>query len=207
MMRIVFALSWCLLASCAPQSDSKRDDAPATKATGAPEEPESTSAATDEASFPTESPTAPVTPREPGTPGGLPDDRTPMSEAPFSPTSAQGAANVVQIYYANIAERHYDAAWRLWTQGGQGSGMTAEAFAASFSRYSSYDANIGAPGIIEGAAGSLFVTVPVQIYARRQTGEEVHQLGEATLRRVNDVPGSTPEQRQWHIFRIDLESR
>jgi hypothetical protein len=148
---------------------------------------------------------APVSPPEPGTPGGLPDDRTPISEAPFSPTSAQGAGNVLQTYYAFIGEGRYNDAWKLWAQSGAGTGMSAEAFAASFAQYSSYNANIGAPGEIEGAAGSLFVSVPVVIYGRKKSGEEVHQLGEATLRRVNDVPGSTPEQRAWHVFRIDLK--
>lgn len=147
----------------------------------------------------------PVSPPAPGTPGGLPDDRTPISEAPFTSTSAQGAANVVQTYYALLGEHRYADAWKLWTQGGQGSGMTAQAFEASFARYESYNANIGAPGQIEGAAGSLYVSVPVVIYGRRKSGEEVHELGEATLRRANDVPGSTPEQRAWHIFRIDLK--
>jgi len=146
----------------------------------------------------------PVSPPAPGTPGGLPDDRTPVSEAPFSSTSAQGAANVLQTYYGLLAAGRYDEAWRLWTQGGEGSGMTADEFSKSFAQYESYNANIGAPGRIEGAAGSLYVSVPVQIYGRRKTGEEVHLLGEATLRRVNDVPGSTPEQRAWHIFRIDV---
>jgi hypothetical protein len=135
----------------------------------------------------------------------LPDDRTPVSEAPFTPTSAQGAANVVQTYYALLGEQRYGDAWKLWTQGGQGSGMSEEAFTASFAQYESYNANIGAPGRIEGAAGSLFVSVPVVIYGRKKSGEEVHELGEATLRRVNDVPGSTPEQRAWHLFKIDLK--
>jgi hypothetical protein len=110
----------------------------------------------------------------------------------------------MQTYYALIGERRYPDAWKLWSQDGEGSGMTADAFAKSFDVYDSYNANIGAPGTIEGAAGSLYVTVPVQIYGRRKSGEEVHALGQATLRRVNDVPGSTTEQREWHIFRIDL---
>ncbi len=129
-----------------------------------------------------------------------------MSEAPFTPTSAQGAANVVQTYYALLGAHRYAEAWKLWTQGGQGSGMNAEAFAASFASYDSYNANIGAPGRIEGAAGSLFVSVPVVIYGRKTSGEELHENGEVTLRRVNDVPGSTPEQRAWHIFRIELNA-
>jgi hypothetical protein len=60
-------------------------------------------------------------------PPALPDDRTPISEAPFTPTSAQGAANVVQIYYALLGEHRYDDAWRLWTQGGTGAGCALSA--------------------------------------------------------------------------------
>jgi hypothetical protein len=82
--------------------------------------------------------------------------------------------------------------------------MDADAFAASFAPYDSYRALTGAPGPIEGAAGSLFVTVPVQVNAQKRSREKVRLVGEVTLRRVNDVPGSTPEQRSWRIFRIDL---
>jgi membrane-bound inhibitor of C-type lysozyme len=140
-------------------------------------------------------PAAPVSPPEPGTPGGLPDDRTPISEAPFTPTSAQGAADVVQTYYALIGEGKYAEAGRLRADG--------QAFDAS--RYAQYDAQVGAPGAIGAAAGSLYVEVPVVIYGRLKNGAELHQSGKAVLRRVNDVPGSTPEQRRWRIERIDLK--
>ena len=147
-----------------------------------------------------------VEPPEPGAPGGLADDRTPISEAPFNADSAQGAANVMQTYFALLGERGYDRAWALWRDGGKASGQaTAAAFAASFDRYSQYNALVGGPGAIEGAAGSLYVTVPVVIYGRLRTGAEVHEKGEATLRRVNDVPGSTPEQRRWHIAKIETK--
>jgi hypothetical protein len=185
-------LASLLLTSCGREPEQPRERAPETTARDvAPEASVNAS--------------APVSPPAPGTPGGLSDDRTPLSEAPFSPTSAQGAGNVLQTYYALVSERRYNDAWKLWTQGGEGSGVSAEAFAASFAQYSSYNANIGKPGEIEGAAGSLFVSVPVVIYGRKKSGEEVHELGEATLRRVNDVPGSTVEQRAWDILRIDLK--
>lgn len=179
-----------VLSSCGRESAQPRESAPATTSRDA---------------APAPPPLPPVSPPEPGTPGGLPDDRTPLSEAPFTPTSAQGAGNVLQTYYALVSEGRYNDAWKLWTQGGEGSGMSAEAFAASFAQYSSYNANIGKPGEIEGAAGSLFVSVPVVIFGRKKSGEEVHELGEVTLRRVNDVPGSTADERAWHIFRIDLK--
>jgi hypothetical protein len=141
----------------------------------------------------------PVEPPAPGTPGGLPDDRTPISEAPFAPTSAQGAAHVVQTYYALLGQKKYAEAWRLWAGGGEASGMEKADFARSFGKYQEYHALVGAPGRIEGAAGSLYVEVPVVVYGRLKTGREVHMNGPVTLRRVNDVPGSTAEQRRWHI--------
>ncbi|HEY6916268.1 MAG TPA: hypothetical protein VI381_01360 [Allosphingosinicella sp.] len=150
---------------------------------------------------------SPLNPPAPGEPGGLPDDRTPVSEAPFTQDSAQGAANVVQTYYALLEQGKYREAWRLWSEGGEASGMGAEAFTASFAEYAEYHANIGAPGRIEGAAGSLYVTVPVQLYGRLKSGEPFNRKGAVTLRRVNDVPGSTGEQRRWHIASTDVEPR
>jgi hypothetical protein len=151
-------------------------------------------------------PLAPVEPPAPGTPGGLPDDRTPISEGPFTPQSAQGAADVVQTYFALLGEAKYGEAWRLWSDGGKASGQPdGAAFARSFDRYAQYNAQVGAPGVPEGAAGSSYVSVPVVIYGRLKTGQEVHEKGEAQLRRVNDVPGATAEQLKWRIFRIETQ--
>lgn len=145
-----------------------------------------------------------VAPPPPGAPGGLPDDRTPVSEAPFSPASAQGAAQVVQTYYAFLESGRPEEAWRLWSDGAADRAADAQAFARRFDRYAELHAQVGAPGEIEGAAGSLYVEVPVVIYGRLRTGGEVRQSGKVVLRRVNDVPGSTAEQRRWRIDRIEL---
>jgi hypothetical protein len=139
----------------------------------------------------------PVAPPAPGSPRGLPDDRTPVSEAPFAPTSAQGAADVVQTYYALLESGRTAEAGRLRSDGRP----------PDLSAYGEHHAQVGAPGAIEGAAGSLYVEVPVVIYGRLRTGAEVHEKGRAVLRRVNDVPGSTAAQRRWHIERIELEGR
>jgi len=150
---------------------------------------------------------AAVEPAASGAPGGLADDRTPVSEAPFTETSAQGAANVVQTYYALIESGKYADAWRLWADGGRASGMSAEAFAASFGKYRDYHAQIGAPGRIEGAAGSAYVEIPVQPYGRLQSGEEFHMAGPLRLKRCNDVPGCTEEQRKWRIVESGIRPR
>ncbi|WNG54849.1 lysozyme inhibitor [Archangium gephyra] len=147
---------------------------------------------------------APVSPPPPGAPGGLPDDRTPISEAPQGPKSPQAAGDVVQTYFALLEAGKYGDAWRLWSDGGGASQRTEAQFAADFDRYASYHALVGAPGQPEGAAGSVYVQVPVVIYGRFKAGNELHQSGTVTLRRVNDAPGSTEEQRRWHIFQIEL---
>jgi hypothetical protein len=134
-------------------------------------------------------------PPAPGTPGGLPDDRTPVSEAPFAATSAQGAADVVQTYYALLEAGRDAEAGRLWS----GGRARAPAPAVRSADYSEYRAQVGAPGAIEGAAGSLYVEVPVAIYGRRKDGGAFNRKAVVTLRRVNDVPGSSAEDRKWHI--------
>jgi len=137
----------------------------------------------------------PVSPPAPGAPGGLPDDRTPVSEAPFTTTSAQGAANVVQTYFALLEQGRAKEAATLRSDG--------QIF--DLKPYASYHAQIGAPGAIEGAAGSLYVTVPVVIYGRFAKGKALHRSGEAVLRRVNNVPGASAAQLRWRIERVDLD--
>ena len=138
---------------------------------------------------------APVEPPAPGTPGGLPDDRTPLDERPFTPESAQGAANVLQSYYALVESGRAAEAAKLRTDGRE----------EDLKRFASLHAQIGAPGRVEGAAGSLFVEVPVVLYGRYATGAEYHASGKATLRRVNDVPGATAEQLKWRIGKIEVK--
>lgn len=145
-------------------------------------------------------------PAAPGTPGGLADDRTPVSEAPFTPESAQGAGTVVQTYYALIEAGNYRQAWRLWGQQGAASGMSAEAFAASFSKYRDYHAEIGAPGRIDAGAGQRYITVSVQIYGHLSEGDRpFRRRGEVSLHRTADIAGATAEQKLWRISAIKLQ--
>ncbi len=127
-----------------------------------------------------------------------------VSEAPFTEDSAQGAANVVQTYYALIGEGKYGQAYALWGEGA--AGMSREAFAASFGRYRDYHAEIGAPSGIEGAAGSRYVTVPVRAYGTLRSGQPFNMRGSLTMRRAA-VDGATAAQRRWHIASSDIKPR
>lgn len=158
---------------------------------------------------PPPNPPGPVTPGEDEpavpTPGATPP-ATSLPEGPFARDSAQGAADVVQTYYALLEAGKYRQAWRLWSDDGRASGMTADAFARSFARYREYHANIGGPSRIEGAAGSRYVTVPVRTWAIQRNGRRVETGGRVTLRR-SMVDGATPAQRRWHISAVDLKPR
>jgi len=149
---------------------------------------------------------APLNPPAPGAPGGFDNDTAPVGEAQFTEDSAQGAANVVQAYYALLGERKYGQAYRLWEPGA--AGTDARAFAASFARYSEYHANIGAPGRIDAGAGQRYVTVPVQVHGRlKQGARPFNMAGSVTLHRAGDIDGATAEQRRWRIRSTDIKPR
>jgi hypothetical protein len=148
---------------------------------------------------------APLEPAEPGQPGGLPDDKTPVAEAPSAPNSPPGAATVVETYYALIEDGKYRRAWSLWGEKGAASGMSAHAFATSFAKYSEYHASVGAPGREDAGAGQRYVTVPVQVYARLKTGAPVYWRGQAVLHRTADIDGASAEDKKWRIRSIDLK--
>lgn len=142
---------------------------------------------------------------EPGQAGGLPDDRTLIEEGPIDSKSGQGAGQVLQSFAALLEQRRFAEARQLWTEGGDGSGLSQNEFEEVYSKYLEIHAEIGAPGSVEGAAGSLYVEIPVRFYGGLKGGRSFSSSGTVTLRRVNDVPGSTDEQRRWHIYRIAVQ--
>lgn len=150
--------------------------------------------------------TTTLSPPVPGELGGLPDDRTPVAEGKFDAKSPQGAAARVQDYAALLEQGKYGAAYDLWGDGGKASGMSRAEFVQSFAKYSEVHAMVGAPSDPEGAAGSTYITVPLQLYGRLKAGGTFNMVGPVILRRVNDVPGATPAQLQWHIAETGLKA-
>lgn len=145
----------------------------------------------------------PLQPPAPGTPGGLPVSAVPPEEESVDPKGPQGAAQIVQGYYGLLEERRFEEAQDLWNEEGAIGAEDDERFARRFRGFSEIHAHVGTPGVVEGAAGSLFVTVPVQVYGRiAANGKPWYALRQVTLRRVNDVPGSTKADRRWHIESI-----
>ncbi len=58
-------------------------------------------------------------------------------------------------------------------------------------------------GRMEGAAGSLYYTVPVTLKGKSIDNADVDLEGTMTLRRANDVPGASADQLSWRIESIN----
>jgi hypothetical protein len=144
---------------------------------------------------------------KPGEPGGLPDDRTPVEEGPIDPKSGQGAGQVLQRFGGLLEQRRFAEARMLWSDGGKTSGLSEAEFIVAYDKYAEIHSEVGAPGQMEGAAGSAYVEIQFRLYGTLKTGKPFNLVGPITLRRVNDVPGSTEEQRRWHIYRSGLKPR
>ena len=116
-------------------------------------------------------------------------------------TSPQAAAELVERYGDLLEQRRFRDALRLW--GDNGPGETE--FVAEFDKYATIRASVGAPGDAEGAAGSIYVDVPLTLSGTLKSGGLFKLAGPTTLRRSNNVPGSTAEQRRWHIYASELK--
>jgi hypothetical protein len=121
------------------------------------------------------------------------NDRTPLieSKGPIDPKSVEAAGQVVQHYAALIEQKRFGEAAKLWTDTD-----AAAKFAGAL--HPETHTEIGNLRGSEGAAGSIYTTVPVVFY-----GDTFRRAANVILRRVNDVPGSTEAERRWHIERID----
>jgi len=149
------------------------------------------------------------TPPAPGSAPATADPHPPAASEPLAeprgaihPESVEAAGQVVQSYGALIEQKRWAEANALW-----GSADAAVRFQVSaFADAADVHLGIGNLSEPEGAAGSIYVTMPVIFYGDGKDGQPFRQSAEVILRRANDVPDSTEMQRRWHIERIDLRS-
>jgi hypothetical protein len=128
------------------------------------------------------------------------------STAPAGPTGAAldtGAIHdrtspdrVLRFYVAALEQGQWNLAATAWRSS---AGVTGATLKDSYDRGAPLRLEIG-KGDEEGAAGSSFYDVPVTL----RFGQGKPETGTLTLRRVNDVPGATPEQLDWRIERSTI---
>lgn len=120
---------------------------------------------------------------------------------PIDPEATPEA--VIREYYAAIRRGDYPLAYRLWNDNGRASGQTYRAFASGFENTATTSVTIGRPSRIEGAAGSQFITLPVEIDAVTRDGKEQRFSGSYQLQR-SLVDGAGAEGRAWRIHSADI---
>jgi hypothetical protein len=119
--------------------------------------------------------------------------------------TAQGAANLIRAYYADLDRGDFRSAYARWGNDGAASHQSFADFKRGFIETAATSVEPGPPGDSEGAAGSIYIDIPVTVHAQLKDGTRQRFTGTYTLRRVNDVPGSTQAQRRWHIYSANLK--
>lgn len=132
------------------------------------------------------------------------------AEAPVDetmpPVDAGEPQEALQRWADALERQDWETARQVWGESGAASGMTADEFAASYAKYEVIRVTLG-EGREEGAMGSSYYEAPVILEGQMKNGEDFRMEGPITLSRVNDVPGSSTEQRKWHIETTSLSPR
>lgn len=132
-------------------------------------------------------------------PASLPASLATHEDAPVAgasapvPSASRDPAVVAQAWADAVEQRDWALVRAFWGEGGTRSGLSQKAFAARWGQLVQPRVTLEA-GQQEGAAGSLYDTVPVTIIDGAH-----HYRGQIVLRRANDGLGASAEQMRWHI--------
>ncbi|WP_108124046.1 hypothetical protein [Saccharospirillum mangrovi] len=132
-----------------------------------------------------------------------PTEPQPAEPAPID-RSINGAIDALQRYYHALNNGDYPSAYALWGERGAPS-QSLEEFSASFADIAQFELRIGDDTFAEGAAGSIYATLPIELTVHQTNNQPQHWQGNAILRRVNDVPGASDAQLHWHLYSLDLK--
>ena len=119
------------------------------------------------------------------------------AQAQSVPSKAEDAVQLIRNYYRWINQKKYQGAFNIWEKREDGNavnGQSFEKFESGFSDTASVSVEIGAPGEIEGAAGSNYIQIPVIISATSTDGSQQKFAGTYTMRSSN-----VTEDKNWYI--------
>lgn len=142
-------------------------------------------------------------PQQPAKPASAPESLPPTALPPkplppkprptIDPKSNAAAEDLVRGFVRLLDQGRFDDAYMLFGP----NAVPRTDFGRQFTGFTRISQS--AAGAQEGAAGSIYVSVPLTFFA--DNGKQ--RDATVVLRRVNDVPGSTEAQRRWHIERLD----
>ncbi|MDT8893880.1 hypothetical protein RSO41_04365 [Halomonas sp. I1] len=126
------------------------------------------------------------------------DDRT--------ANAARAPVSTSERYFRHLETGAFDQAYAMWAPDSPTHEGGSERFGQSMLAYQSFDGEATGAARTEGAAGTLYAEVPIRVSGTRR-GEPFSHEGTMTLKRCNDVPGCSAQERQWQIESIILEQR
>lgn len=133
-----------------------------------------------------------------------PPHMDPDAPPPPGENTPQGAVRRALEYCDALATRRFGDAYRLWSDNGRASGLSEADFARKYANVNISDCQFSEAGEMQGAAGSIYIEVPTIMRGTTKAGTPLRIEGPIVLRRVNDVDGSTAEQRRWHVARAEF---
>ena len=119
-------------------------------------------------------------------------------QLPLHEKDAAGAARVVERAMGLAASGHLQAIRPLLALPINTDEQISRARKA-FEDHREVRIDISGKGRTEGAAGSLYMTIPVTVSYLDAKDKAVNRAATVTLRRANNVPGATDEQLSWRI--------
>ncbi len=114
-------------------------------------------------------------------------------------TTTQAATDLVLLYYGALAAGEHRHAYEMWGP----DGPPGQSFDQFRSAVPPTNVIVEEPSEPRGAAGSVFVTVPVRLTTRGGDGQEQTSQSDIVVRRLNGVSGAEPWQLRWHIDQIE----
>jgi hypothetical protein len=145
---------------------------------------------------------SPVLPEPSAPPAVTNREAPPLKPARSVPTvdpkSTEAAVELVQSFVNLLNQGKFNEAYMLLGP----NAVPRSEFDRSWTLVDHRKVSVGTPGQQEGAAGSIYLSVPLHL-SGTSNGRPIDRSATAIVRRVNDVPGSTEAQRHWHIERID----
>ena len=107
-------------------------------------------------------------------------------------------------YYAALNAHDHKKAYALWGADGAASGQRFEHFSGGYANTESVEAEVGAATDESGAAGSRYISVPVELRAHQYNGVVRSYRGRFALRAVV-AEGASEEQRRWHLDSAEMQ--
>lgn len=127
-----------------------------------------------------------------------------IAQAHSVSSTAEDAVQLIRNYYRWINQKKYQGAFNIWEKREDGyaaNGQSFEKFAGGFGDTASVSVEIGAPGEIEGAAGSNYIEIPVVISAMTKSGKAQKFAGTYTMRSSNMA-----DDKSWYIYSAKVQT-